>query len=220
MKPRVSAAIITGWLFSTKSCVVAPGVRFGPSTPSTRMDMPRMSRSRSVADAAFANRIHARYDRGASEQADPRVRRESAQHRELRVHTRGRPRLVEPLPRTGPGSLLRSRLQEGDELRRDRRFVRRDRLFREPAHVVLRFPLGHEGRRIEHRHDLRHHRLARRETGLVVTPQRILDDIDEATVAVGAGLVRSILAASEDLARDRCWRSAAARCSPRRSRPR
>ena len=52
----VSGATITGWLFSTKSCDVAPGVRFCPGTD-TRIDMPRTSRSRSEADAALAKRM-------------------------------------------------------------------------------------------------------------------------------------------------------------------
>ncbi len=51
--------IITGWLFSTKSCASLPGVRFSPRTPRTLIDMPRTSFSRSEADAAFANRIQA-----------------------------------------------------------------------------------------------------------------------------------------------------------------
>ncbi|MNC86096.1 hypothetical protein D3C83_17290 [compost metagenome] len=56
---RVPGTIMTGWLLRMKSCETAPGVRLVPSTPRTRIDMPRMSASRSLSDAALANRIDA-----------------------------------------------------------------------------------------------------------------------------------------------------------------
>ena len=60
MNDLVSGATITGWLLSTKSCVVEPGVRFSPGTSAIEIAIPRTSFSRSVADEAFANLMKAR----------------------------------------------------------------------------------------------------------------------------------------------------------------
>jgi hypothetical protein len=55
-----------------------------------------------------------------------------------------------------------------------------------------------ERRRVEHRHDLGEHRLARREAGLVVAAERILEHAGQAPVAVRAGALGAVLTASED----------------------
>ena len=50
---------MTGWLLSTKSCVVTPGVRFAPATSASEIAMPRTSFSWSDEDEALANLMNA-----------------------------------------------------------------------------------------------------------------------------------------------------------------
>src|SRR5437773_43605 len=53
--------------------------------------------------------------------------------------------------------------------------------------------------RIEHRHDLPYHLFAAREPALFVAADRVLDDVHEAFVAVGAGRRRTIASGREPL---------------------
>ena len=56
------------------------------------------------------------------------------------------------------------------------------------------------------------HRLAAREPALLVAAERMLDDVHEALVAVGARPLGAVRAGRELLRPDRCWRRAGARC--------
>ena len=84
------------------------------------MDMPRMSRSRSVADAALANRIHARYDARQSRTGRPACPQGRSPGTMNSASTQAVARAwLNRCLATRPVSLLRRRLQKGNELRRD-----------------------------------------------------------------------------------------------------
>ena len=75
-------------------------------------------------------------------------------------------------------------------------------------------------RRIEDGHHFGQHRLAARIAGLVVAAQRMLDDVGQAPVAIGARDDRRGPGRARRCARDRCWRRAGGPSTPCRSRPR
>ncbi len=102
--PACCATIITGWLLSTKSCAVDPGVRFAAC------DVEHLDRhAASVASSSVWSTW--RWRTGSTpvgarrrEQADPVLGGQVVEHRELGVDARRRARLVEALPRRRSGA--------------------------------------------------------------------------------------------------------------------
>ena len=128
-KSAALAATMTGWLLSTKSCVVAPGVKFSPSTPE-RLDrhpadvLLAVRRRRGVGEAD-PGRVGAR----RREQADAQIGREIVHDGELGRHAPGGASLVESLNHAGRIALDAGVLEKRDEVGDDRGFVRQDGFF-------------------------------------------------------------------------------------------
>ena len=122
-------ASITGWLNSTKSCSVEPGIRLTPGTPVSLIDMPRMSCSVSVSEVALANRMCPWNEPGV---ANSPTRRSAGSPSGTVNSARTQPVVRVWLKRrTGPSAGPRQArlLQERDEVGHDGLFVRRDDFF-------------------------------------------------------------------------------------------
>ena len=120
MNSFVSGATITGWLFRTKSCDVAPGVRFSPGTSAIEIDMPRVSFSSSVLDKALREPDERAVGARGGEEANPECRRQVGGDDELRGDATGGAALIESANRprgvARPARFLEKRDECGGDL--------------------------------------------------------------------------------------------------------